>query len=207
MIMDVFIQNPLQFARHPRVFFSRGALNTKMVVPSGDTLLGMYTQYNLVAALLPDTNDLLVSVLNKDHNMENIVIPNVPIQEPFRLGIILMEKALEVYINGHLMKTRTFAAPPLDAKGDILPAQGIEANIVLTRNLKIWSRILTTTEIRYATPSLSSTSNFGATPMPTSTSTSCSAQISNTTQGLEQNVTNWSDKLSSEISSDIKNIF
>ena len=184
MNLDIFIQNPLQFSKHPRILFSRGAIRKEH--PEGDTLLGILSRYNIVSALLPDTNDMIVSVLNKDYNMENIIVPNVPIQEPFRLGVILMESALEVYINGHLMKTKTFMAPPLDVHGDIYPASGIEANMALVRNLKLWPRILTTSEIRYATPSLSTAKDFGATPMPTSSSTSCSTQVTNVQLVAEQ---------------------
>lgn len=196
--LDVFIQNPLQFSKQPRIFFSRGASRNEH--PTGDTIMGLLSQYNLVCALLPDTNDLIVSVLNKDSNMENIVIPNIPIQESFRLGIVLMEKALEVYINGHLMKTRTFNTPPMDVKGDIYPATGVEANMALVRNLKIWPRILTTSELRYASPSLSTTKNFGAGPMP-STST-CSTQPTNT-QTSTQNAMDRFKKLSVDSVSDM----
>jgi len=182
MNLDVFVQNPLQFSRHPRVFFSRGA--TKTETPSGDTLLGVLSNYNIAAGLLPDTNDLIVSVLNKDNNMESVVIPNIPIQEPFRLSMVVMEQALEVYINGHLMRTRSFGAPPKSVEGDIYPAAGIEANVVLVRNLKIWSRILTTSEIREASPALSTGKNFGAGPMPSSTS--CSTSASNTMTSTEK---------------------
>jgi len=180
--LDVFIQNPLQFSRHPRIFFSRGA--TKTETPSGDTLLGMMSNYNIVAGLLPDTNDLIVSVLNKDNNMESIIVPNIPVQEPFRLSMVVMEQALEVYVNGYLMKTRSFAATPKTVEGDIYPATGIEANAVLVRNLKIWSRILTTSEIRQSTPALSTTKNFGAGPMPSSTT--CSTAASNTMTSIEK---------------------
>ena len=173
MNLDVFIENPLQFSKYPRLFFSRGAVKNE--TPTGDTILGLLSNYNIVAALLPDTNDMIVSVLNKDNNMENIIIPNVPIQEPFRLSMVVMEQALEVYINGHLMKTRTFAAPPKDVKGDIYPAAGVEANIVKIRQLKIWSRLLTVSEIRQATPKLSTAKDFGGVPMPSSTSCSSSA--------------------------------
>jgi hypothetical protein len=166
LIIDMFIQNPLQFSSHPRVLFSRGAEYKQK--PSGDTLLGVMDNYNLVIALLPDTNDLIISVLNKDNNMENIIISNIPVQEPFRLGVIMMENALEVYMNGRLMKTKTFSAPPKDVKGDIYPALGIEANIAKLRNLKIWNRILTTSEIRDAQPSLSAVSDFNPSPIPTS---------------------------------------
>jgi len=169
LMMDMFIQNPLQFSKQPRILFSRGG--NRLNQPMGDTVIGVMNPYNLVVALLPDTNDMIVSVLNKDYNMENVIIPNVPIQEPFRLGIVLMEQALEVYLNGRLMKTRTFSAAPMDVKGDIYPATGVEANIAKIRNLKIWGRILTTSEIRYAKPDLSTTDGFGVvTPIPSSTS-------------------------------------
>jgi hypothetical protein len=168
MIMDMFIQNPLQFSKYPRVLFSRGAVRKEM--PSGDTMLGVLNNYNLVIALLPDTNDLIVSVLNKDNNMENVIISNVPVQEPFRIGIVVMEMALEVYLNGRLVKTRPLAAPPKDVRGDIFPASGVEANIAKLRNLKIWQRILTTAEIRYAKPPLSTVKEFSAGPIPGSTS-------------------------------------
>ena len=173
MIMDMFIVNPLQFSKHPRVLFSRGA--TMKETPSGDLLLGVLDNYNLAIALLPDTNDMIVSVLNKDNNMENVIISNVSVQEPFRLGIVVMEQALEVYMNGHLLKTRTFDSPPKSVLGDIYPAAGTEANIAKIRNLKIWSRILTTSEIRESKPALTTAKDFDAGPMAT-TSTSCAPQ-------------------------------
>jgi hypothetical protein len=196
--LDVFVENPLQFSITPRVFFSRGG--TLKEKPSGDTLLGVLDNYNIALALLPDTNDMIVSVLNKDNNMENVIISNVLVQEPFRLSIVVMEQAMEVYINGHLMKTRTFIAPPKDVKGDIYPAAGIEANIVKLRNLKIWPRLLTVSEIREASPKLSSSKNFGAAPMPTSTT--CSTSASSTMTDLEKGMDRFG-KLSVDSVSDI----
>ena len=192
MNLDIFVENPLQFSSYPRIFLSRGA--TLKDHPSGDTMLGVLDNYNLVAGLLPDTNDLIVSVLNKDNNMENIIVPNIPIQEPFRLGIILMESALEVYINGHLMKTRTFTVPPKDVKGDIYPATGINTNVAKVRNLKIWKRILTTAEIRYATPALSKASDFNPAPISSVSSAGCPAS-----KAVEDRIS----KLSADTVSDI----
>ena len=166
--LDVFIENPLQFSTTPRIFFSRGAV--KKDTPSGDTLLGTLLNYNLAAALLPDTNDLIVSVLNKDNNMESVIVPNVPIQLPFRLSMIVMEQALEVYINGKLIKTRSFSAAPKDVTGDINAAIGIINNAIKVHNLKIWPRLLTVAEIREASPKLSDIKDFGAAPMSVSTS-------------------------------------
>ncbi len=164
--LDVFVQNPLQFSTAPRVFFSRGA--TLKQKASGDTMLSVLDNYNIAAALLPDTSDLIVSVLNVNNNMENILIPNIPVQEPFRLTMVVMEQALEVYINGHLMKTRMFSAPPKDVKGDIYPSTGTEINVVKVRNLKIWGRILSIAAIQQATPALSTADGFGANAIPSS---------------------------------------
>jgi hypothetical protein len=166
MILDIFIENPMQFSTRPRILFTRGA--TVRETPNSDTLLGMLENYNLAIALLPDTTDLIVSVLNKDNNMENVIIPNVPVQEPFRLGVVVMEHALEVYLNGYLMKTRKFLATPKDVKGDIFPASGIQTNLVKLRTLKIWPRVISTGEMRESQPTLTSAKSFGASPMPAS---------------------------------------
>jgi len=171
MILDIFIENPMQFSRHPRILFTRGA--TIRETPTSDTLLGVLENYNLAIALLPDTNDMIVSVLNKDNHMENVIIPNVPVQEPFRLGVVVMEHALEVYLNGYLMKTRKFQATPKDVKGDIFPTSGMEANLAKLRTLKIWPRVISTGEMRESQPALTNAKSFGASPMPAS-STSCS---------------------------------
>jgi hypothetical protein len=53
---------------------------------------------------------------------------------------------------------------------------GIQANITKVRNLKIWSRVLSTAEMRDATPSLSTPANFGASPPSTTTTSTCASQ-------------------------------
>lgn len=166
--VDLFLQNPLQFATHPRILLTRGGIRKSP--PSGETLLGVLQQYNFAIALKPDTNDMIVSVLNKDNHMETAILPNVPVQEPFRLIIVVMEKAMEVYMNGRLLRTTTFQAPPRDVKGDIAPASGIESNIARYRNLKVWSRVLTTPEIRDSTPALSTAKDMEGGPIPTTSS-------------------------------------
>lgn len=174
--LDVFIENPLQFSRTPRIFFNRGGVQKQN--PTGDTMLSILDNYNIAAALLPDTNDILVSVLNVNNNMENIVVPNAPVQQPFRLTMVLMQQALEVYINGQLMKTRLFSAPPKNVIGDIHPSSGIEINVTKVRNLKLWPRILTVREIKDSTPSLSRIKQFGGGEMTTAPITNVSDRYS-----------------------------
>ena len=163
--VDIFIENPLAFSSTPRLLFHRGGV-LKEGTPSGKTLLSILQRYNVVVALTPDTNDLIVSVLNKNHGMETSILSNVPVQTPFRLSTVIMEQGMEVYLNGQLMRTRRFHAPPLDITGDIVPVPGLAT----LRQLKLWGRILNASEIREATPALTTAKDFNLGPIPSSTS-------------------------------------
>jgi len=174
--VDIFIENPLAFSKTPRLLFHRGGVLKEK--PSGETLLGILERYNVAVALTPDTNDLLVSILNKNHGMETSILANVPVQTPFRLSTVIMEQGMEVYLNGQLVKTRRFAAAPLDITGDIEPIPGLAT----LRQLKIWGRTLSYSEIREATPPLSTAKDFNIGPIPSSTS--CTADLSDAVQNV-----------------------
>lgn len=168
---DFFITNPFQFSTRPRILLTRGGIRNE--TPVGGFLTGVLSQYNLAIALKPDTNDMIVSVLNTDKQMEVALLPNIPVQQPFRLTVVVLQYNMEVYLNGYLMRTITFTKTPLDVKGEIAPAVGAEANIARYRNLKVWPRILTTPEIREATPPLPSVEDMGGTPIPSSSTSTC----------------------------------
>jgi hypothetical protein len=106
---------------------------------------------------------MIVSVLNQNHIMENIIIPNITVQNTFRLGVVIMDKAFEVYIDGRLMKTRSYGAPLLDVRGDIVAGS---TNVAKLRTLKIWDRALIAPEIREAKPPLTKAATFGVDPIP-----------------------------------------
>jgi hypothetical protein len=198
-IIDIFIENPhVHFSKHPRILFRRGG--TLHPSPTGDTLLGLVDNYNVIAALLPDTNDLMISVLNSNNNTENAIISNVPVQEPFRVGVVIMDYAMEVYVNGHLMKTRAFSAVPKSVKGDIYPISGTESSLAKMRNLKIWSRALTSSEIRYANPAMSTGNDFGSGQM--ATTSSCSNDNVNTALDSLNNIT--LDNVHNTVSDNVK---
>ena len=185
-IIDIFIINPhVHFSTHPRILFRRGG--TLKATPTGDTLAGMIEDYNIVGALLPDTNDLIISVLNTSNHSESTLIPNVPVQEPFRLGVVLMNQALEVYVNGHLMKTRTFSAPPKSVKGNFYPLGGTETPLAKLQNFKVWPSILSSPEIRYAKPDMPSATEIGSAMAQTSIC-STSSGTSATTNSSTSNV-------------------
>jgi hypothetical protein len=187
-IIDIFIINPhVQFSTHPRILFRRGG--TLSATPTGDQLLGIITDYNIVGALLPDANDLLISVLNTQNNTENVRIPNVPVQEPFRLGVVFMNQALEVYINGHLMKTRAFTAPPKAVKGNFYPLSGKETPLAKLQNFKVWPSILSSPEIRYAKPDMPSATEIGSGMPQTSLCSSSSNDSTNANSSTGSAVT------------------
>ena len=158
LIVDMFIQNPLQFSQKSRILLRRGNSST-------DT-----KSNNLIVALEPDTTNMVISVINVGNTTEQLIIENIPVQEPFRLGIVVMQNALEVYINGFLMKTRQIKSGLKDIGGDISPASGSEISIAKMQNLKIWPRILSTPEIRQAKPELADGKSFNALAIPSSTS-------------------------------------
>lgn len=174
-IVDIFIENPIYFTNQPRILFSRGGMPIDTSASTDrTTLLSVLRYYNIVVALLPDTTDMIVSVLNQNHIMENIIIPNITVQSPFRLGVVIMDKAFEVYIDGRLMKTRSYGAPLLDVRGDIVAGS---TNVAKLRTLKIWDRALIAPEIREAKPPLTAAASFGADPIPGSST--CLDQIKN----------------------------
>lgn len=184
-IIDIFIINPhVHFSTHPRILFRRGG--TLKNTPTGNALSGIIENYNIVGALLPDTNDLVVSVLNTNNNEEKIIIPNVPVQEPFRLGVVLMNQALEVYVNGHLMKTRTFSSPPKSIKDAFYPLSGKEIPLAKLQNFKVWPSILSSPEIRYAKPDMPSAAEMGSS-MPQTSMCSASSDNSATTNSATGN--------------------
>jgi len=176
-ILDIFIENPIYFTNQPRILVSRGGMPIDAdasTTVDRTTLLSVLQYYNFVVALLPDTTDMIVSVLNQNHIMENIIIPNITVQNTFRLGVVIMDKAFEVYIDGRLMKTRSYGAPLLDVRGDIVAGS---TNVAKLRTLKIWDRALIAPEIREAKPPLTKATIFGADPIPGSST--CLDQIKN----------------------------
>jgi len=154
MNMDIFINSSFDYSDRYRFIFGRGATLKTASASSADTIMGLLSAFNVAVVLLPGTNDLQVSVLTDANTSEDIVIHNIPIQETFRLGVVIMDHALEVYLNGKLVKTKTHTNNLKGITGDIKIALGTAPPIAKIKNLKIWPRILATSEIRHAKPAL-----------------------------------------------------
>lgn len=189
--LDIFVRDPTSILAQtfqspmPNTVFSRGSSPTQ----------GLAEQNTVRVMLVPGTNDLQVIVRNANRIDEGITLPNVPVQTPFRLGVVIMDVAFEVYVNGRLMKTRSLDAPPIGTVGFITPPQGTFANMVKVGNLHMWSRTLSPSEIRYSQPSLMSASLFSNDPL-TGTTTSCLSDLEKDVESITP----------SQLSSTMKNL-
>lgn len=171
MSLDISIMNPQSTIKVGgkdgfRLLFSRAQSiksrtdNSNLVSAANDgSITAVISDYNIAIGLLPDTNDLLVSVMNDVGNAENIFIGNVPTQTPFRLGVVIMDNAFEVYMNGKLTKTRKMAQPVKPMPSDITPVFQGPLNsqvyqIARVGNLILWPQVITPSVMKYAEPKL-----------------------------------------------------
>jgi hypothetical protein len=193
MTVDLVVTNPYTSNGNGfRVLFNRGG-NINAGPRANSAITGTILNYNLVIALAPNTSDLVVSMLNSAENPENVLIPNIPIQTPFRIGVVVFSQAFEVYLNGKLIKTRTFASGA--AATNTGAFQGPKLNNARVGNLILWKRAATAAEIRYATPSLMPPIDSDNVPI----SASC-ASPSDILSGLSDQFTAAASTVSSAIS-------
>jgi hypothetical protein len=163
MSLDILIEEPFVPApasKPERVFLERTM-----------GLLG--DSYNLRFALVSNTTDLHISTQNSSDNEEYIVITNAPVQTPFRVGVVLLDRVMEVYVNGRLYKTLPLSAPVKSEGGGFKGPQGDMATMAKVKNLILWKRPITPSEMRYARPSLASASEFNPTQMKAGVSGIC----------------------------------
>lgn len=155
MSLDILIEEP--FVPPP------SSQPTRVFLERSTGLQG--ESYNLRFALVSNTTDLHISTLNSSNNEEYIVITNAPVQTPFRVGVVLLDRVMEVYVNGRLYKTLPLSSPVKSEGGGFKGPQGDMATMAKVKNLILWKRPITPSEMRYARPSLASASEFNPTQM------------------------------------------
>jgi len=161
--VDVLIHNPNMKSAGNRPIFWRSdkqVPDSAANLPEGANIVREIGVFNFAAYLAPQTNDLVVSVLNGQSELESVVVQNVPTGEPFRLGLILTPLFLEVYINGKLYRTRNLTSPPLPVVGSFMPPGGPYADMAAVRNLRIWRGTVPPAKMRYL-PALPGRAEFG----------------------------------------------
>ena len=163
---DIFVQEDITPTVRPRVFFYRSQTAIEPA-PGNTDIKTQYPTSNLVMYLLPHTNDLVVSAITQ--NGENIymesapTILNVPVRQPFRLTVVLLQQVLEVYLNGQLFGTKTFRYPPKQIATNFFGPPDAFRSSVRIMNFQYWDRDLSAMEIKNAPPALADASKFGMT--------------------------------------------
>jgi hypothetical protein len=154
MLLDIQIDNPTANTNYPRILFSRGAtLNTSSeTYNDSDTILKIAPAFNMIMYLDRMTNDLNVSVQTNSKDMttmKTITVPNLPVGQAVRIGVMVGTKVLEVYINGKLYKSITYEQGLKDIKGNIQPpSDAIISQTARVRNLRLFSYPLSPSHFR-----------------------------------------------------------
>jgi hypothetical protein len=152
-ICDILIKEPTSFSNKPRIIFARS--NSAINANGSDRFIKNYlSNYNFAIALSADTNDIIVSILDSNNNEKSVVVSNPPVRKAFRIGVVIADRLLEVYVNGKLLKALSLTNTPKEVNEKIKAPTSDISQIVEVKNLKIWNRILTPTEIRESKPEL-----------------------------------------------------
>lgn len=157
MLLDIQLDNPTANTNTPRILFQRADLMTPFIGiwTDQDTILKLNSNFNLMIYLDRIKNDLFVSTLTVNPNnaadsyIETVDIANIPVRKSIRLGVMLGSRVMEVYINGYLVKSKTYTNPLRSVVGQFQPpSDAILSSTARVRNFRLWKRPLNPSEFR-----------------------------------------------------------
>jgi hypothetical protein len=175
-MIDIQVDNPTSNTNAPRILLLRGPEETPFtgVYSSNSTILDIAPNFNTIVYLDRITNDLNISIqttnssstaASKQALLENIKIMNIPVRKAVRIGVMIASGVFEVYINGYLVRSKTFTSPIREISGNFYPpSDAIQSNTARVKNLRIWNRTLSPAEFR----SYGSATDFDLKDMPDS---------------------------------------
>lgn len=154
LTLDILIKDPNVSSAVDRPILTRSdsQFTPASVSVEGVSIVQQVGNYNLAMYLDKSTNDLIVSTMSTTEAgavIENVVIENVPVQKPFRVGVIMGNRYMEVYYNGKLHATRQLAGQPIAISGTFIPPTGNFSVMADVRNLRIWKGVITPPEMAY----------------------------------------------------------
>lgn len=191
MTLDVFMNNPTQFDKDKgfRPIFVRSSKSeyigpSEPVVSNPQTFLQQFgREYNLAIFFDKDTNDLMISTITANRDQVSIRVENVPIRQAFRIGVVLGNTVMDVYMNGRLYRSVVYnSLPSFISSPTILgpdPRLGSFAQVQL---LQLWPRALLPGELRDMIPPLS---KFDGTDIQDSVTCSVMPSISTTIEKVD----------------------
>ena len=175
MLLDIQVDNPTANTDYPRILFTRGAPLEQPTKPfsDNDTILTINPNFNVCLWLERMTNDLNVSIQTMNGSstaqpyLDSVTIPNIPVGNCVRIGVMIGSRVLEVYVNGYLAKSKTFTKAIRASVGELQPPlSNILGSTARVMNLRVWRRPLSPSEFR----SYGGKCNFTTKDMPDSCS-------------------------------------
>jgi hypothetical protein len=118
---------------------------------------GLPKRLNPGIFLDPHVNDLIVfvdTVSGTKVFRESVRIKDIPMDKPFRLGIILEGRVLEVYLNCKLEVTKVLSNQPKVVENDWYGLTGRTSSNSQIQNMRLWNQPLKADQIRPLCPSL-----------------------------------------------------
>jgi len=162
--LDVFMNNPTHFEKNKgfRPIFVRSS-KTEYVGPGEPEVNNPQTffqqfgrEYNLAIYFDKDTNDLIVSTTTVQRDQVSVRVENIPVRQPFRIGVVLGNTVMDVYMNGRLYRSVVYnALPVFISSPTIMGPDPRLGSMVQVRLLQLWSRPLEPGELRDMIPPIS----------------------------------------------------
>lgn len=118
---------------------------------------GMPKRMNPGIFLDPNTNDIVVFVDTErggDSFRESVRISDIPMDIPFRIGVIVNGKVLEVYLNCRLEVSKVLSGRPRSVEDTWYGLSGAAAAQAQIQNLYIWKRAVPADQIGSVCPGL-----------------------------------------------------
>lgn len=122
------------------------SLSTTDLPPSG-----LPKRLNPGIFLDPNTNDILVFIDTSDGTntyRESLRVPDIPLDEPFNMLIVLNGRIVEVYLNCGLEATKVLSGDPSTVENIWYGLSGAASANAQIQNLSIWNTSLTSDDIR-----------------------------------------------------------
>ena len=117
----------------------------------GTASVGLPNRMNPGIMADPTTNDMLIFMDTEqggEQFRESLRIPDIPLDQPFTLTLVVMDRSIEAYVNCKLEVTKILSGTPKRTENNWYGLAGPARLAGLIQNLRLWRRGLAVSEIR-----------------------------------------------------------